>query len=120
MSTPVASGPFMSAADGTPLADSTLYRCLVGSLQYLTLTRSDISYIVHQVYQFMQTRYDTHLTVVKRIFRYLNGTLNIGLHYVRTPIHELYGFYDADWAYCRDDKCSTTGFAIFFGDNLIS
>lgn len=72
----------MSVADGTPLAYPTFYRCLVGSLQYITLTRSDISYVVHQVYQFMQTPYDTHLTAIKRIFRYLNGILNIGFHNV--------------------------------------
>jgi hypothetical protein len=68
----------------------------------------------------MQTPHDTHLIVVKRIFRYLKGTLNVGLHYIRNPIHELRGFCDADWAGCRDDRRSTTGFAIFLGTNLIS
>jgi hypothetical protein len=67
----------------------------------------------------MQAPHDTHLTAVKRIFRYLKGTLNVGLHYIRTPVHELRGFCDADWAGCRDDRRSTTGFAIFLGNNLI-
>jgi hypothetical protein len=68
----------------------------------------------------MQAPHDIHLIVVKRIFRYLKGTLNVGLHYVRTSIHKLRGFCDVDWASCRDEKHSTTGFAIFLGDNLIS
>jgi hypothetical protein len=68
----------------------------------------------------MQTPHDTHLIAVKRIFRYPKGTFNIGLHYIRNPIHELHGFCDADWAGCRDDRRSTTGFAIFLGTNLIS
>jgi hypothetical protein len=68
----------------------------------------------------MQTPHDIHLIVVKRIFRYLKGTLNVGLHYVCTPIHKLRGFCDVDWASCRDDKHFITGFAIFLGDNLIS
>jgi histone deacetylase 1/2 len=120
VSTPLASGASMSATDGVPLADPSHYRCLVGSLQYLTLTRPDISFTVHHVCRFMQAPHDTHLTAVKRIFRYLKGTLNVGLHYIRTPVHELRGFCDADWAGCRDDRRSTTGFAIFLGPNLIS
>jgi len=120
VSTPLASGASMSATDGVPLADPSHYRCLVGSLQYLTLTRPDISFAVHHVCRFMQAPHDTHLTAVKRIFWYLKGTLNVGLHYIRTPVHELRGFCDADWAGCRDDRRSTTGFAIFLGPNLIS
>ena len=68
----------------------------------------------------MQAPHDTHLIDVKMIFRYLKGTLNVGLHYIHTPVHELRVFCDADWAGCRDDRHSTTGFAIFLGKNLIS
>jgi histone deacetylase 1/2 len=73
VSTPLASGSSMSATDGVPLADPSHYRCLVGSLQYLTLTRPSILFAVHHVCRFMQAPHDTHLIAVKRIFRYLKG-----------------------------------------------
>jgi hypothetical protein len=68
----------------------------------------------------MQHPRDSHLIVVKRVFRYLKGTLNIGFNFVKTPHIALRGFCDADWADSKDDRCSTTGFAIYMGDNLLS
>ncbi|KAF5463234.1 hypothetical protein F2P56_019164 [Juglans regia] len=105
---------------GALLSDPTHYRRLVGLLQYLTLTHPNISYAVNNICQFMQNPRDTHLIAVKRIFRYLKGTLNIGLNFVQTPLIALRGFCDADWAGSRDDLRSTTGFAIYMGDNLLS
>ncbi|KAB5513661.1 hypothetical protein DKX38_027567 [Salix brachista] len=64
VNTPLASGASMSATDGVPLNDPSHYRCLVGSLQYLTLTRPDISFAVHQVCRFMQTPHDTRPSTV--------------------------------------------------------
>ncbi|KAF5475228.1 hypothetical protein F2P56_007058 [Juglans regia] len=120
VSTPMASSTSLTANEGALLSDQTYYRRLVGSLQYLTLTRPDISYAVNNICQFMQNPRDTHLLAVKRIFRYLKGTLNIGLNFVQTSLITLCGFCDADWAGSRDDRCSTTGFAIYMGDNLLS
>lgn len=88
---------------------------------YLTLTRLDISYAVHHVFQFMQHSGDAHLTVVKWIFCYLKGTISLGLHFVRAPITAaLCGYCGADWVGSKDDRRSTTGFAIFMGNNLLS
>jgi hypothetical protein len=120
VSTPMASGTSLTTDEGTLLSDSTYYRHLIGLLQYLTLTCPDISYAVHNVCQFMQHPRDSHLIVVKRVFRYLKGTLNIGFNFVKTPHIALRGFCDADWADSKDDRCSTTGFAIYMGDNLLS
>jgi len=66
LSTPLASGSFMSTTDGVLLTNPSHYRCLVGSLQYLTLTKPDISFAVHHVCSFMQTPHDTHLIVVNK------------------------------------------------------
>jgi len=120
VSTHIASSTSLTVGEGTLLSDSTYYRRLVGSLQYLTLTRPDISYAVHNVCQFMHHPHDSHLIAVKRVFQYLKGTLNIGLHFVKTPPIALRGFCDADWAGSRDDRRSMTGFAIYMGDNLLS
>ncbi|XP_042974603.1 uncharacterized mitochondrial protein AtMg00810-like [Carya illinoinensis] len=98
----------------------TLYRQMVGTLQYLALTRPDVAYAVSLVCQFIQTPRSPHLIAIKRIFRYFKGTLSLGLHFTQAPVSTLCSFCDVDWASSRDDKCSTTGFTIFMGNKLLS
>ncbi|CAH9122907.1 unnamed protein product [Cuscuta epithymum] len=119
--TPLASRTTLSLSDGELLVDSTEYRSMVGALQYLTLTRPDITYAVHLVSQFMHAPRTTHLFAVKRIFRYLQGTRDHGLwlQHSDRPTCVL-AYSDADWAGCPDSSRSTTGFAVFLGPNLIS
>ena len=62
----------------TLLANPIGYRAIIGSLQYLSLTRPDISYIVNKLSQFMQAPTDIHLNVVKRLLRFLHGTMRHG------------------------------------------
>jgi hypothetical protein len=63
----------LSLSDGEPLGakDSTSYRNIVGALQYLTLTRLDMSFSINKVYQYMYAPTTTHWTTVKRILRYV-------------------------------------------------
>ena len=75
----------LTSHDGKPLHDFTLYRHLVGSLVYLIVTRPDISYVVHQVSQFMAAPRSTHFSAVLRIHRYLKGTLFHGLCFSSQP-----------------------------------
>lgn len=100
------------------LANPTEYRSMVLALQYLTMTRLDIAYAVHVVSQYMHAT-DSH--AVKPIFRYLQGTLSFGLllRLASTPL-VIFAYSDADWAGCKDSCRSTTGYAVFFGPNLIS
>ncbi|XP_022040277.1 uncharacterized mitochondrial protein AtMg00810-like [Helianthus annuus] len=105
---------------GHPFHDPTLYRSLVGALQYLTITRPDLSYAVNQASQFPQQPTTTHFQLVKRIFRYVKGTLTHGLHFDRPPSTTLLGFSDADWARCIDTRRSTNGYCIYLGGNLVS
>ncbi|XP_021805661.1 uncharacterized protein LOC110749783 [Prunus avium] len=66
--------------DGSlPYSDPAHYCSIVGALQYLTFSRPDITYAVHQVCQFMHASFDTHYYAVKRILRYLKGTMSHGL-----------------------------------------
>ena len=90
------------------------------ALQYLTLTRPDISFSVNKVCQYLHAPTTTHWTAVKRILRYLQGTLQIGLTFQKSGSTLLSAFSDADWAGCLDDRRATGGFAIFFGPDLIS
>ncbi|CAN6549657.1 unnamed protein product [Malus baccata var. baccata] len=105
--------------DGLPYNNPTTYRSIVGALQYLTFTRPDITFSVHQVCQFMQSPMMSHFTAVKRILRYLKGTLLVGLSYTRGDL-SLKAFSDADWAGDPNDRRSTTGMFVFLGNNPIS
>jgi histone deacetylase 1/2 len=81
------------------ISNPTLYRSVVKTLQYVTLTRPDIAFSVNKVCRFMARPLETHWKVVKRIFRYLNGTLHYGLHIspsIAEPPFSLRAYSDAD------------------------
>lgn len=120
ISTPAISGSKLSAHEGTPLKDPSSYRSVVGALQYLTMTRPDIAYAVNQVCQFMSKPTDTYFNAVKRILRYIKGTLGHGLQFQASSDLSIRTYSDADWAGCPDDRRSTTGGCTFFGPNLVS
>ena len=79
--TPIEYNCRLNSHDGKSLSDATLYRQLVGSLIYLTVTRPDISYVVHVVSQFMAAPRSPHYAAVLKILRYLKGTIFDGLHF---------------------------------------
>ncbi|XP_019051427.1 PREDICTED: uncharacterized protein LOC109113940 [Nelumbo nucifera] len=82
--------------DGSPLEDPTLYRQLVGSLIYLTMTQLDISYAVQIVSQFVSSPRQPHLSTFHQIIRYVRGTLSHGIFFSSSsPIH-LMAYADAD------------------------
>jgi histone deacetylase 1/2 len=121
-STPMTVVDKLSAHEGALLSDedATRYRSVVGGLQYLTLTRPDISFAVNKVCQYLHAPRDPHWTAVKRILRYIKLTVCHGLTLYRTPDTLLSAFSDADWAGNLDDRRSTGGYAIFYGGNLIA
>ncbi|KAL0544378.1 hypothetical protein IC582_019492 [Cucumis melo] len=119
-STPLDPNVRLTPFDGVPLEDPTLYRQLVGSLIYLTVTRPDIAYAIHIVSQFMAAPRTIHFTVVLRILRYIKGTLGHGLQFSSQSSLVLSGFSDADWAGDPTDRRSTTGYCFYLGDALIS
>ena len=106
--------------EGELLQDPTIYRTLVGSLIYLTNTRPDLSYAVQQVSQFMASPRHLHMAAVKRIIRYVKGTLQRGLCYPARTSSTLHAYSDADYAGCSDTRRSTTGWCMFLGPALIS
>jgi hypothetical protein len=93
---------------------------IVGALQYLTCTRSDIAYAVQQVCLFMHDPREPHLGATKRILEYIQGTLDLGFHLYQTSPADFTVYTDADWAGCLDTRKSKSGYAVFLGDNLIS
>uniref|UniRef100_A0A3Q7FMN0 HAT C-terminal dimerisation domain-containing protein n=1 Tax=Solanum lycopersicum TaxID=4081 RepID=A0A3Q7FMN0_SOLLC len=98
----------------TPFADITHFRSLIGALQYLAITRPDIQFAVNRVAQRMHQPSEHDYHYLKRILRYIFGTLGRGL-LIRPGDLELRGFSDSDWASDKNDRKSTSGFLIFLG-----
>uniref|UniRef100_A0A2N9GZU4 Integrase catalytic domain-containing protein n=1 Tax=Fagus sylvatica TaxID=28930 RepID=A0A2N9GZU4_FAGSY len=113
--TPIEYNNRLNTHDGEPLPDATLYRQLVGSLVYLTVTRPDISYAVHIVSQFMAASRSLHYAAILQILRYLKGTLFHGLHFSSQSSLTLQAYSDADWAGDPTDRRSTTGYCFLLG-----
>ena len=120
--TPMSSTDTLSAADGALLSpeDATEYRSIVGGLQYLTITRPDLSFAVNRVCQYLHAPTDVHWSAVKRILRYVRLAVSFGLHLRPSSSRVLSAFSDADWAGCPDDRRSTGGHVVFLGPNLIA
>ncbi|KAG8501432.1 hypothetical protein CXB51_003747 [Gossypium anomalum] len=117
---PMVSTCRLSAHEGSLVDDESFFRSIVGALQYVVITRPDIAFSVNKVCQFMHRPLDTHFKAVKRILRYLQGTLDYGLHFHRTTKFVLEGYSDSSWGSDIDDRRSTSGYCIFLGGNPIS
>ncbi|GJR16791.1 retrovirus-related pol polyprotein from transposon TNT 1-94 [Tanacetum coccineum] len=104
---------------GTPV-DATKYCSMIGALMYLTSSRPEIIHATCVCARYQAQPTEKHLKEVKRIFRYLRGTVNAGLWYTKDSGFELTGFSDADYAGCKDTFKSTSGGAQFLCKKLVS
>ncbi len=109
-----------NADEGDLVEGTTMYRCIVGSLIYMTITRLDLNYAIGVVSQFMQTPRKPHLDAVRRILRYIKHTLQCGIFYEAKSQLQVHGYTDADWAGNGSDRRSTSGFMFFFGSGAVS
>lgn len=105
---------------GPPVADPTLYRSLAGALQYLTFTRPDLTYAVQQVCLYMHDPKEPYFSALKRILRYVRGTLHHGLQLYSFSNRDIYTYSDADWAGCPVTRRSTSSYCVFLAHNLLS
>jgi len=104
----------------TPV-DPTHYRRLIGSLRYLVHTRPDLAYAIGYVSRFIKRPTVEHQGAVKRILRYLAGTLDYDLHYTKAPRSARFVSYtDSDLAGDVDTSKSTSGSLFFLGSCLVS
>jgi hypothetical protein len=104
---------------GNPV-DQTLYRSMIGSLLYLTASRPDIMFSGCMCAHFKANPKKAHLSVVKRILRYLKHTPSIGLWYPKGATFDLVGYSDSDYAGCKIDRKSTSGGCHLLGRSLVS
>jgi len=100
--------------------DTTMYRHIVGSLIYMTITRPNLSYAVGVVSQFMQTPQKPHLDAMRCILKYIKHTLQCGIFYEAKSQLQVHGYTDANWAGSVSNKRSTSGFMFFFGSGVVS
>ncbi|XP_038999668.1 uncharacterized mitochondrial protein AtMg00810-like [Hibiscus syriacus] len=119
-STPMLVSAKLSQDKGVLLEDAYKYRSIVGALLYVCHTRTDITFSVNKASQYMYAPRQEHLVAVKRILRYLVGTINHGL--VIAPAvagFNVVTFADADWVASKDDRKSVSDYCVFVCDNLI-
>nr|GEV12515.1 hypothetical protein [Tanacetum cinerariifolium] len=105
--------------NGTPI-DTTKYRSMIGAIMYLTSNRPDIVHATCLCAWYQAKPTEKHLKEVKRIFRYLRGTVNIGLWYTKDYGFELTRFSDVDYAGCKDIFKSTSGGAQFLSEKMLT
>ena len=120
ISTPMATKLQLLSSVDDPFLDPTLYRSIVGSLQYLIMIHPDIAFEANTVCQFMDKPKMHHYQAVKRILRYINGIIDYGIRILANSPIDLYAFSDADWTGCPNTRRSTTGLCAFLGGNCLS
>ena len=106
--------------DGSLLPDPTLYRAIIGKLNFLTHTRPDLSYTVQTLSQFMQAPRDSHLHALHHVLRYVNGTAGQGILLQGSDHLTIQAYSDSDWASCPSTRRSVSGYVIMLGSSPIS
>ncbi|KAI3681234.1 hypothetical protein L6452_36023 [Arctium lappa] len=120
MKTPMAPPLTLNKDPSGKPVNVTAYRKMIGSLLYLTASRPDIMYSTCLCARYQSEPKESHLIAVKRIFRYLKGTHNLGLWYPKDSGFDLTGYSDSDFAGCKLDRKSTTGGCQLLGGKLVS
>ena len=120
VSTPMITGFKLSKEDESKEVDQSLYRSMIGSLLYVTTSRLDVMQVVGQVERFQAAPTETHIIAVKRIFKYIKGTMDFGLWYPKGNEITLIAYSNADWEGCIDDRRNTSGKTFFLGNFLVS
>ena len=119
--TPLEARAKFSKNGGGSRVDPTAFKSIVGSLRYLTHTRPDLLYLVGILSRYMETPTSDHLSAANRILRYVKGTIDFGLIYLKCQIQDaLFGYNANDFAGDVDDRRSTTGYAFFMGSSIVN
>ncbi|GKF92821.1 hypothetical protein Tco_0279540, partial [Tanacetum coccineum] len=111
--------PLLKDEDGEEV-DVHMYRSMIGSLIYLISSRPDIMFAVCTCTRYQVNPKVSHLHVVKRIFRYLNGQPKLGIWYPKDSPFDLVAYTVSDYARASLDRKSTTGGCQFRRCRLIS
>ena len=118
--TPMSSSTKLSLDSSEVKVSPTLYRSIIGSLLYLTASRPNVAFSVGVCARYQATLKESHLTAMRRIIRYINGTSKYGLWYSKDSNDCLASYSGVDWAGSVDDRKSTSGKCFYLESNLVS
>lgn len=118
--TPMVTRIKLSKEDTTGEVDQTLYKSMIGKLQYVVHSRPNISLDVGIIARFQSNPRGIHMNVMKIIFKYLKGTDDYVLQYKQEDDFNLKVYIDVDWDENIDDGISTSGTTFFLGERLIT
>jgi hypothetical protein len=119
VSTPMSTAMSLDTDEDGEAVDQIEYKSMIGSLLYLTVTRSNIQFVVGLCAHFQASPRSSHWMTVQRIFKYLKHTPEFGIWHSASSSLDLVGFSDADFAGCGIDRKSTSRTCHFFGYSLI-
>eukprot|EP00253_Pinus_taeda_P009050 PITA_09050 len=120
LTTPIEQNLKLTSIEGKEFEDATKYRQLVGSLNYLTTTRPDISFVVGILSRFMQKPCEGHWSTAKRVLRYFKGTQDFGIKYTQVDDFSLIGYSNSDFDGDKETGVSTSRYAMSLGSGAIS
>lgn len=120
MATPLPLQPHKISAQQELFVNPTYFRSLAGKLQYLTLTRPDIQFAVNFISQKMHALTVSDLNLLKRVLRYIKGTVKMGISFSKNTDFVIWAYSDSNWVGCPVTGRSTAGCCTYLGSNLIS
>ena len=120
MKTPTSSSIKLDKDEKGKSINFTMYRGMIGSLLYLIASRPDIMYSICLCSRFQSCPKESYLSAVKRILKYLKGTMDVDLWYLKNDNFKLIGFSDFDFSGCKVERKSTSSTCHFLGHSLVS
>jgi hypothetical protein len=120
ISTPIGTNKSLDSDTSGNMVEQKMYRSMIGSLLYVTTSRSDVMFCVCICARFQASPRESHLKATKRILRYLKHTQNIRLWYPKGAKLELIGYSDSDYVGCKVERRSTSGTCQLLGRSLVS
>ena len=120
ISTPLVVNEKLTVRSNGNMIDASTYKSLIGSLLYLCATRPELMFAASMLSRFMKCPSQLHYVAAKRVLRYIKGTADHGIWYLKDKSADLVGFTDSDWAGSLDDFKSTSGYCFSFGSGVFS
>lgn len=105
--------------DDEVIERATDYRKIIGSLQYLTMSRLDIAFAVNKLAQFMEKPRELHWQMMKRVLRYLTGSQEMRIVLRKSEELNIAAYSDADWASDSTDRQSQKGYIVYLGESPV-
>eukprot|EP00253_Pinus_taeda_P025962 PITA_25962 len=118
--TPMEQNLNLTSIEAKEFEDATRFRQLVGSLNYLTTTRPDISFAIGILSRFLQKPCEGHWSTTKRVLRYLKGTQDFGIKYTQVDDFSLIGYSNSKFDGDKETRVSTPGYATSLGSGVVS